>query len=373
MALAQVIAAFQAVLDSFGLPGNLLVILTIALERRFHMMRYVLLASLAASDFLFLIFVHSFRIASIAQEKWIYGETMCYLNAFFARYFYINTVVHLMAVSHDRYKAIVKSPLTYHGSFTKVKVLSVAFIWVIPIPFSIGPFVGVGKYVYNPEVFYCEDWWVIKNDVFVWKVVFLIVIGFAVPFVAILLLNWSVYKTAKRQAINAAVIQVGSLEGSENQQQDASVRITERKAAVDVSIIIVAFLLCFLPGWIVSIFRQVAQRSEVPAEVVLLTSCVFMVSSLCNPIIYSVRKRDFRNGVKNVLRRIGLCRSDDHIDNNLRTRASTFTSAEAGLSTQHQDGRLSPMPDIQLVVEASSNDIENNAIGISSLRLNTNL
>ena len=114
MAFPQIIAAFLALFDAIGLPGNLLVIMIIILRKNFHVMRYVLLASLAISDLLFLILVNSFRIASIAQERWLYGDKMCYLNAFLSRYFYINTVLHLMAVSYDRYDSIVKSPLTYN-------------------------------------------------------------------------------------------------------------------------------------------------------------------------------------------------------------------------------------------------------------------
>ena len=106
---SQVIATFHALFDVIGLPGNLLVIVTIIIESRFHVMRYILLASLALSDFLLLVIVNSFRIGSIAQERWLYGQTMCNLNPFFALNFYINTVLHLVAVSYDRYQAIVKS------------------------------------------------------------------------------------------------------------------------------------------------------------------------------------------------------------------------------------------------------------------------
>ena len=49
----------------------------------------IFLASLSVSDLLFLILVNSFRIVSIAQERWLYGDTMCFLNPLFARYFYI--------------------------------------------------------------------------------------------------------------------------------------------------------------------------------------------------------------------------------------------------------------------------------------------
>ena len=143
MVFPQVIAAFLALFDLTGLPGNLIVLITTILEPRFHVMRYILLASLALSDFLLLILVNSFLIESIAQENWLYGQTMCNLNSSFARYFYINTILHLVAVSYDRYLAIVKSPLTYDGIVTKTRMMFLALIWIIPvIPVSFGQFRG---------------------------------------------------------------------------------------------------------------------------------------------------------------------------------------------------------------------------------------
>jgi len=164
MVFPQVIAVYQALFDAIGLPGNLLVIVTIFSGKRFHVMRYILLASLAVADFLFLILVNSFQIASLAHERWLYGETMCYLNPFFARYFYFNTILHLIVVSYDRYEAIVKSPLTYHGTINKSKMALIALIWLIPFPVSIGPFLGWGKYVNNPQLFYCEQGWTTTRE-----------------------------------------------------------------------------------------------------------------------------------------------------------------------------------------------------------------
>ena len=337
------------------------------------MMRYVLLASLAMSDFLFLILVNSFRIASIAQERWLYGETMCHLNAFFVRYLYLNTVLHLVAVSYERYSAIVKSPLTYDGTITKSKAAFIALIWCIPVPFSIGPFIGLGKYVYKPEVFFCQQGWTAHSGSSGWRSV-LAIAFLVIPLLVIVILNWLVYKAAKAQA-NAEAIQIGNLAGSENQQQETSRRRIEWKAAVDVSIIIAAFLLCFLPTWVVGIWRQFISHTDVPAEAVLVTFSIAMVSSLCNPIIYSFRKRDFRNGVKNVLSRIGVCEISNDIDNNVismnnsRLGANFGTEApltpRAQLATQHQQGRLSPISWIQQIEEAGPNDIKNTVIGVN--------
>ncbi|XP_078384486.1 octopamine receptor beta-2R-like [Oculina patagonica] len=347
MVFPQVIAGFHALIEAIGLPANLLVIVTIALERRFHVMRYILLASLAASDSLLLILANSFRIASTAQERWLFGQTMCYLNPFFARYFYFNTVLHLIAVSYERYSAIVKSPMTYDGTITKSRVVLMICIWVAPIPLSIGPFVGWGQYVYNPEVFFCEQAWGVHSDSTARTIVISAIITLVVPSLIIAFLNWSVFKTRQDTAktLQRNVVQVGDLAGSdtsESQMQENARRRSERKAAVDVCIIIAAFMVCFLPSWTVGFCRQFLKSSEVPAEAILVTSVIFFASTLCNPIIYSIRKRDFRAGVKNVFRWMGVCGSPNDTNNNeigmnnFTFRANLGTGASAARPTAPQ-------------------------------------
>ena len=317
MGFPHVIATFHVMYDVIGLPGNLLVIQTIILESRFHVMRYILLASLALSDFLLLILVNSFRIGSIAQEHLLYGETMCYLNPFFARYFYINTVFHLVAVSYDRYLAIVRSPLTYDGAITKTRVVFMALIWIIPSPLSIDLLLGWGQSFYNPEVFHCEPGWAEQSSSSTRKMIVILIATaiMPVPFLVIVFLNVNVYRTAKRQ-INAIEAQVGGHgDAVSSQQQEMSRRFrADRKAAIDVAIIIAAFLVCLLPGWGMSICQKFVPSIDVPAGAVLVAKCVFFLSAICNPVIYSIRKREFRNAVKKMLRQIGVCQDSNDND-----------------------------------------------------------
>ena len=287
-------------------------------------MRYILLASLALSYFLCLIFINSFRIGSFAYENWLYGDTMCQLNAFLARYFYLNTVLHLVAISYERYDAIVKSPLTYDGTITKWKVLLIFLLWAFPILPLVILFFQFGGYKYDSELIFCDLGHVAQSDssgVKTFAAVFSsgLLVG---PFLIIVVLNWLVYKTAKNQEA-LGHRQLGGIAGFNDPQQQEIPR-RERKAAVDVTIIVAAFLLCLFPRYIVRLFRLFWKFGKVPAEAVQVSSSVFLISSLCNPIIYSVRKREFRIGVKNLLRRSGLWKfQGDHNDefiamNNLR-------------------------------------------------------
>ena len=142
-----------------------------------------------------------------------------------------------------------------------------ALIWIIPIPLSIGPFLGWGKYVYNPEVFSCVQGWAVQSDSTRENMIVLPIATFIVPFVVIVFLNGCVYKEARRQ-INDIEVQVADPE-SPQQQEIVSRRLSDRKAAVDVTIIIAVFLLCYLPGWLMGICRQFVPGIDIPAEVVL--------------------------------------------------------------------------------------------------------
>lgn len=177
-----------------------------------------------------------------------------------------------------------------------------ALIWIFPIPFSIGPFLGFGNYIYNPDVFFWEQGWSVQGGSNAKTMVSLALFSFVVHFLVIVFLNWRVFKVAQTLRGNPiAPVQVESIAGSESQQrcqqqsqqQEMSRKIQERKAAVDVSIIIATFLLCYLPGWFTGLCRQFVKSPKVPAEVILVTVCIFFVSSLCNPIICSIRKREF--------------------------------------------------------------------------------
>ena len=88
----------------------------------------------------------------------------------------------------------------------------------------------------------------------------------------------------------------------------------DRKAAIDVAIVIAAFLVCLLPGWGMSICQKLVTSIDVPAGVVLAANCIFFLSAICNPIIYSIRKREFRDAVKKMLRRIGVCQDSNSND-----------------------------------------------------------
>ena len=103
MLLTALSAVWHAGLTILGFFGNLVVFLTISVDRKLHLKRYVIMASLALCDFLCAVLVLSFRSIARWKEAWVFGMPWCYGNAIFARLSYAVTVAHLCAISYDRW------------------------------------------------------------------------------------------------------------------------------------------------------------------------------------------------------------------------------------------------------------------------------
>ena len=170
-----------------------MVVVVISLNKRFHVMRYSLLASLAASDFVFLVLVLPSRLATKLQEDLVFSMTWCKANAFLARSFYCTGSLHLVAVSYDRYQAIVKNPLTYEEHMTKARSLVMLLLWIIPLAGSVLPLYGVwGEYAYNSELKVCDQRWDIQSQDHLTESIISSACVFAIPLSAIAWLNFKV-------------------------------------------------------------------------------------------------------------------------------------------------------------------------------------
>lgn len=75
--------------------------------------------------------------------------------------------------------------------------------------------------------------------------------------------------------------------------------LKEGKAAIDAMIIIGVFILCFFPFWIINFYRTF---EVLPVEAVLTAHCLYASTMAWNPVVYSIRKREFREGVRKLFK-----------------------------------------------------------------------
>ena len=291
------VAVFLIFVDTIGILGNLAIIVTISINKRFHIIRYFLLASLAVSDAIFLVLVVPFQVASNLHEDLALSMGWCKANAFMTRAWYCSTTLHLIAVSFDRYLAIVKSPLSYVHHITKGKtLLLVCFVWLLPFVTAAGPLFGIWEDLsaFNARIGVCDLGWDDQSEGQLKTSIASIVFAFVVPLLAIAWLNFKVFKTASgiEQEVMAQQAQI-------QPQQD---RRREHKAAKDVTFVLGVYLMCYLPAWITVFCRQVLSPNSVPTIIIFITNGLLFSKSAWNPIIYGARKREFREALKMMLR-----------------------------------------------------------------------
>ena len=116
-------------------------------------------------------------------------------------------------------------------------------------------------------------------------------------------------ETEHKSQLKEHVLKCGNFEPVENHerkkrppgktQMRVGMLLKEGKAARDVMIIISAFLVCYLPLWVMAVYRCTGK--VLPVEAIIATHCVYCSSTVWNPIIYSVRKKEFRKALKKLL------------------------------------------------------------------------
>ena len=258
-------------------------------------MRYLFLASLAVSDFVIAALIVPFHVASKVYEELEFSTTQCKVITLLTRALYCSTTLHLIAVSYDRYLAIVKSPLTYSQRITKAKILLLmAFAWILPFATAAGPWFTIWEdtFLFSARLYHCDicQGWDVQSRDQLMKSVFYSVAAFAVPLLLLAWLNFKVLRAAS-QLEREIITQQHSTQPQQN-------RCREHKAAKDVAVVLGVYLLCYLPAWIAILCKQVLPLNSVPVFINFITNGLFLSKSAWNPLIYCIRKQEFRQALK---------------------------------------------------------------------------
>lgn len=273
--LVQAILIFIIIIHILTFPFtavlNALVMLAVKMESRLRAhTSNILLALLASTDFMVgIIFQPAFIavIFSLLLDEASSGA--CALQAFamtVGNFLVVSSLIHLALISTERHLAM-KHPFAYTTLVTEVRLLfASALTWLMSLILHI-PLRFVDKTVFLP----------------IHMTLMFLCIAFAV------FCHITVYRETRRHEQQIAAQQV---------TQEAKEQFENNKKACKLtSIIIGVLILCYIP---VFFARSVLlrHRSETSLETtyvfLLLATSILLWNSLLNPIIYSVRIRNFR-------------------------------------------------------------------------------
>ncbi|XP_061697939.1 trace amine-associated receptor 13c-like [Syngnathoides biaculeatus] len=268
---------------------NLLVIISISHFRQLHTPTNLLLLSLAFSDFLVgLVGVPGSVYMRISC--WFLGDIACSLWSYTTFVAASSSVGNMVFISADRYVAIC-DPLHYNVKVTVKRIqLCVCLSWVAAL-LHCG--IILNDHLSHPRMYNsCHGQCVIGFEVYAG--ILDLVVNFVLPLSIIITLYMRVFVVAVSQArAMRSHVKCVKLQHSAPFRAKSS----ELKAARTIGVLVLVFLVCFCPYYIVSLMADNDKFGSGKKFVIYL----YDVNSCVNPLIYALFYPWFRKAVKHIV------------------------------------------------------------------------
>nr|XP_023679051.1 proteinase-activated receptor 2-like [Paramormyrops kingsleyae] len=286
-----------------GLPVNAMTIWVFVFRTKKKHPAAIYMANLALSDVLFVIWLPLKISYHFKGNNWVYGEELCkVLVGFFYGNMYCS-ILFIACLSVQRYWAVAY-PLSQLKKDNHVACVISLAIWFV-VCCSTTPL-----YLYDQTVSFqsldittCHDVNVIRDvqnpfqDIKYPYVYFILMFGlmFLVPSLVIIL---------------AYICLIRKLGDS---MYDTDIGRKRRKAVILILIVMVTFVVCFVPSNIVLIIHYTLLKYGVADngyKLYITVLCLASLNSCLDPFIYYYVSEDFRDSVRNTL----LCRSHRQVE-----------------------------------------------------------
>ncbi|XP_030068199.1 alpha-2Da adrenergic receptor [Microcaecilia unicolor] len=195
-----ILAVLTIILSS--LIGNALVVVAVCSSQALRAPQNLFLVSLASADILVSILIIPFSLANEIMGYWHFGSIFCSLYLTLDILFCTSSIVHLCAISLDRYWSVTKA-ISYGLKRTRKRIKSIiAMIWILSAVISFPPLL-TSKH---------RDWECLLNDN-MWYVLASCTISFFAPCLIMILVYCRIYQVAKQRTCMAFVAKNSSAAG----------------------------------------------------------------------------------------------------------------------------------------------------------------
>nr|XP_046238832.1 trace amine-associated receptor 13c-like [Scatophagus argus] len=279
----EVLYTLLALVSLLTVTLNLLVIISISHFRRLHTPTNALLLSLAVSDLVVGLLVMPIEGLRYLETCWLLGRLMCAVTPYISYCLLSVSVGHMVLISIDRYLAIC-DPLLYASKITLHRVkISVCLCWACSLLYN-----GciLMEHLGQPDRFsscHGECVVVISHisgtvDLFV---------TFVGPCTVMVVLYMRVFVVAVSQ-VRVMRMQITATTAPTS-------KISERKAAKTLGIVIAVFLMCFCPYYYPALAGEDLSNN---LSYFAALSWIMLMNSCVNPLIYALFYPWFRKATK---------------------------------------------------------------------------
>ncbi|MFT7813312.1 5-hydroxytryptamine receptor 1D [Arapaima gigas] len=327
------LSAVLAVVTLATMLSNAFVITTILLTRKLHTPANFLIGSLAVTDLLVSILVMPISIVYTVSKTWSFGQIMCDIWLSSDVTFCTASILHLCVIALDRYWAITDALKYSKRRTTRHAGAMIAVVWIISISISMPPLFWRQEKAHE-ELKECK-----VNTTQISYTLYSTFGAFYVPTVLLIILYGRIYVAARSRIFktptthgkrfttaqlvrNSAGSSLSSINSSSNQEgshlhgspvftNSVKVKLAdsvlerkricaarEKKATKTLGIILGAFIVCWLPFFVITLYVGITGCSITSCSLIPVLFDVFTwlgyLNSLINPVIYTVFNDDFK-------------------------------------------------------------------------------
>lgn len=211
-AVTALIILVVVVIVSVTIVGNVLVIVAVLTSRALRAPQNLFLVSLASADILVATLVIPFSLSNEVMGYWYFGSTWCAFYLALDVLFCTSSIVHLCAISLDRYWSVTKA-VSYNLKRTPKRIkCMIAVVWIISAVISFPPLL-LTKHDERECLLTDETWYILSSCV----------VSFFAPGLIMILVYFKIYKVAKQRSSTVFVAKNG-LERQPSQSETCFVR-----------------------------------------------------------------------------------------------------------------------------------------------------
>ena len=273
--------------------GNLLVCFAVLIYKHLQTQTNMMLLSLAVSD-LFMVVSMAFNSSMILHGKWLFSKTLCTVVSSLGLPLCFISILHLCLLSINKYISIQK-PFKHHELMSRrTVVVLMVLIWLVP---SVVVNLPYADFDFRSSVFGC-----LKNtshhnpsSSFILVLIFVIL-----PFTLLFYVYIYLFKVVRQHArrINAMQPVVNAQHSSRNQR--VVIRQTV-KSVKTFALVIGAFVFCYTPFFLLGTYVSSKGTETISPDIMWAVTWLAFCNSFCNPVVYSLRYKRFRESFRKML------------------------------------------------------------------------
>ncbi|KAJ7994517.1 hypothetical protein DPEC_G00250300 [Dallia pectoralis] len=273
-----------------GVVGNSLVMIVIGnvKTRRNRSTTNIFILNLSIADLSFLLFCVPFQATIYSLPEWIFGAFLCKCVHYLVTVCMLVSIFTLVAMSVDRYIAVVHSKKSPCVRNRRNALLGVCVIWSLSFIFAVPVAQHQTLVTDHPEApnsSFCWEAWYAGASKHTYKVTILVV-GYVLPLTLIICCYAKVLFHLHKKIKNM----------SKKSQR------SKRKTAQTVLLVVAAFLVCWMPHHIIAMWVEFGDFPLNDASFVfrIISHCLAYGNSCVNPILYAFLSENFRKACRQV-------------------------------------------------------------------------